>query len=184
MAEDLMASRKQTGFLAGQRGFSMIEMLMTAFILAIGLLGLCMLQTLSLRAARGSRSLTTAVQIASGVLDQVESEGRVSWLNVTTSANAGPTLNDLPSLVYIRNPMPEPLKAYYNGLGGLVDNTSTDPAVKSTVFTVTTTQALVTAAAQGTASDFTVQVQFADATNAAQAPITRTVTLTRRIVHG
>ena len=59
-----MAIRNRCRTRSGQAGFSMIEMLMTAFVLAIGLLGLCMLQAMSLRASRGSRSLETAVQVA------------------------------------------------------------------------------------------------------------------------
>lgn len=184
MAADLMATGNSPRALAGQRGFSMIEMLMTAFVLAIGLLGLCMLQTMSLRAARGSRSLNTAVQVASGVLDQIEMEGRSSWLNASASSFGGASLNDLPSLLYIKNPAPGPIVQHFNGLGNLVDTTSADPAVSSTVFTTTTTQAANGAAAVGSVSDFTVVVTFSDATNSAQAPITRTVTLTRRITHG
>jgi prepilin-type N-terminal cleavage/methylation domain-containing protein len=63
-----------------QAGFSMVEMLMAAFILAVGILGLTMLQTLSIKTASGSRGLSTAVLLAERVLDQIEADGRNSRL--------------------------------------------------------------------------------------------------------
>lgn len=64
--------------LTTQTGFSMVELLMTAFILAIGLLGLTALQSLSLRSAAGSRGLSTAVLIGERAMDQILSNGRES----------------------------------------------------------------------------------------------------------
>lgn len=63
-----------------QAGFSMVEMLMAAFILAVGILGLTMLQTFSIRTASGSRGLSTAVLLAERVLDQIDADGRNSRL--------------------------------------------------------------------------------------------------------
>ena len=57
-----------------QGGFSMVEMLMTAFVMAIGILGLAMLQAMSLKASRGTRSMTTAIQVGEGVMDRIEQE--------------------------------------------------------------------------------------------------------------
>lgn len=178
-----MRKRKPTGR-AGEAGFSMIEMLMTAFVMAIGLLGLCMLQTMSLRASRGSRSLSTAVRVASGILDSVEVEGRLSWLNVTENNSIAPSLADLPKLKYVIIPAGGKLVELYNSLGGPVDAASADPVVAAPFFTVTTTQVPGVGAATGQISDFNIQVQFADSTNNANAPIQRTVSLTRRIIHG
>ena len=61
-----------------QAGFSMVEMLMAAVILAIGILGLAMLQTYTFAAQRGNGSLGNAVQVAQQVLDQAEMVGRNS----------------------------------------------------------------------------------------------------------
>ena len=47
----------------------MIEMLMTAFILAVGILGLTMLLVMSLKGSRGGRSLTTAVLVGDNVME-------------------------------------------------------------------------------------------------------------------
>jgi len=180
MAEDLMRNRKRTG----EAGFSMIEMLMTAFVMAIGLLGLAMLQTMSLRASRGSRSLSTAVRVASGVLDSVGVEGRLSWLNATDSNAAAPSLADLPLLRYVTLAAGDKRVEQYNSMGSPVDAASADPLVKTPFYTVTITQVPGVASVSGQISDFNVQVQFADSTDTANAPILRTVSLTRRIIHG
>lgn len=63
-----------------QLGFSMVEMLLAAFILAIGILGLLSLQTMSLKAATSGRGLTTAVLIAERVLDEIEANARNTLL--------------------------------------------------------------------------------------------------------
>ena len=56
----------------------MIEMLIAAAIMAIGLLGLCMLQTFVLRSRAGSSNQAVAIQVAEQVLDQAENIGRNS----------------------------------------------------------------------------------------------------------
>ena len=170
---------------SGQAGFSMIEMLMTAFVLAIGLLGLCLLQTMSLRGGRGSRSLTTAVRVASAMLDQVEMEGRLSWLNINgpikgqTNANLG--------LQYITlGPGKSSPDTYYNVQGNLTDTTSADPTVNSNMYDAVVTYVgdVGNAAGTGQISNFSVTVAFTDAVGASNQKITRQVVLTRRITHG
>lgn len=63
-----------------QYGFSMVEMLMAAFILAIGILGLTALQTMSLKSSTSSKGLTTGVLVAERVLDEIESNARNTLL--------------------------------------------------------------------------------------------------------
>ncbi|HJU84612.1 MAG TPA: prepilin-type N-terminal cleavage/methylation domain-containing protein [Holophagaceae bacterium] len=58
-----------------QQGFSMVEVLMAAFIMAIGLLGLAALQVTSQAFGTGSRYRGTATFIAHSVLDQIQAEG-------------------------------------------------------------------------------------------------------------
>ncbi len=177
-----MRIRKGRG---AQAGFSMIEMLITAFILAIGILGLTMLQTMSLRASRGSKSLSTAILVAEQVMDRVEMEGRLSWLNLTDTNRAAPSIAaDLPNLRYIVIPADGQLVETFNIRGGAPDAVSTDPALSTPFFTVTTTRVPAAAAATGRISDVSVQVQFVDNVDRASAPIQRTLSLTRRIVHG
>lgn len=180
-----MQTRKGPIVGRAQAGFSMIEMLMTAFILAVGILGLTMLQTMSLRAARGSQSLTTAVLVAEQVLDQADLEGRLSWLNLTNSNQAAPTLADLPNLRYVTIPAGGEFVQVFNGRGSAVDAGSPDPVVRTPFYTVTTTRTPSAAAmVTGGISDVNVRVQFADDVDANNAPIQRTVSLTRRIWHG
>ena len=63
-----------------ESGFSMVEMLMAAVIMAIGLLGLCMLQTYALRVQSGSGNRTFALQVAEQVMDEAENQGRMRVL--------------------------------------------------------------------------------------------------------
>jgi len=185
MAEDLMSPHKPN-HPSAQAGFSMIEMLMTAFILAIGLLGLCMLQTMSLRTTRGSKTLATAVNVSEGVMDKVELEGRLSWLNLTYTNATAPTLGDLPNLRYITLAANTPRVESYNIQGQLADPDSTDPLVRTPVFTVATTKLADVGVADGTGqmSNFRVVVTFTDNVDVNNAPVQRVVTLTRSITHG
>ena len=168
-----------------QAGFSMVEMLITAFIMAVGILGLSMLQVMSLKASRGSRSLTTAVLVGEQVMDRAELEGRLSWLNVTDTNFALPSLAlDLPKLKYITIAAGAPFVEYLNVKGGAVNAASADPLEQTAFFTVTTSRAPFAKAATGMLSDVSVQVQFWDQVDQASAKIPRTLTLTRRIAHG
>lgn len=162
-----------------QRGFSMVEMLLTAFILAIGIMGLTMLQVMSLKGARGGKSLGTAVQVGEAVMDQIELEGRLTWLNVTSPP---PTV--LPNLQFVNRaaspaPMPFTIKGEVPVAG------APDPVDSATYFTVNWTKKDVSAGATGIMSNFTVTVNFSDATNPVTGlPINRQVVLTRSILHG
>lgn len=183
MAKALIRERKHSSGRTGEAGFSMIEMLMTAFVLSIGLLGLCMLQTMSLRAAHGGTSLTTAVHVADAVMEQVELEGRMSWLNISTASG---TPGALPNLKYVSLPVGGTVTQSYNLHGDVTQATSTDPSVSSQLFQVTTTRLddAGAVAGAGQISDFLVQVQFAESTSSTNAPVQRTVMVTRRILHG
>ena len=181
-----MPSPKPPGARGGQEGFSMIEMLMTAFVLAIGLLGLCMLQAMSLRAGRGSRSLATAAQVAQGVMDQVEMEGRLSWLNLTDNNNGSATISNLPNLLYLPLAVGGQLTQTYNLWGNAPISTSTDPTLSTPFFTAVTQHVadVGTTAGTGQISDYMVTVTFADTVNGSKVAVKRSVVLTRRIIHG
>jgi Tfp pilus assembly protein PilV len=175
MAEDLMPTPNLRRAHATQVGFSMVEMLMTAFILAIGLLGLALLQTMALRVSRGNTSVTTAVLVADQIMDQVEMEGRLTWLNVSDSNYTNPSTAAL-GLKYLNVPS---LTEYFNASGGSV--TGGDPTTFFTANTVLTPQ---TASTVGAVSLVTVTVTFSDTVNASNAPVPRSVYLARRILHG
>lgn len=53
----------------GQAGFSMIEVLIALVVLAFGLLGLALMQTLNLRYTQSAQQRTLAVNLASELLD-------------------------------------------------------------------------------------------------------------------
>jgi prepilin-type N-terminal cleavage/methylation domain-containing protein len=57
LEEDLMDALPSRRLHAPQAGFSMVEMLMAALILAIGILGVTMMQLMAIRATRGSKNL-------------------------------------------------------------------------------------------------------------------------------
>ena len=61
-----------------QSGFSMVELLITAFIFSIGLLGLMALQVAAISQATSSRQRGTAILLAHNLLDRVAAEGSLS----------------------------------------------------------------------------------------------------------
>ncbi|WP_005037361.1 prepilin-type N-terminal cleavage/methylation domain-containing protein [Holophaga foetida] len=162
-----------------QAGFSMVEMLMAAFILAIGLLGLAMLQTMSLRASRGGKSLHTAVQVAERVMDQIEMEGRLGWLNITDSNYSTP--GTLSQLQFIGKGT-----TVYLGFdaAGVATTSAPVSSKPSAFFVAAASEGAAVTGSTGKYSDYTVTVTFADQTDASGSAITRTVTLTRRVLHG
>jgi hypothetical protein len=162
-----------------EAGFSMVEMLMAAFVLSVGILGVSMLQIMSLQSTRGSQSLNTASQLADQIMDQIELEGRLTMLNHSTSASLAPPA--VPGLKYIGlNPPPE----QFNVLGTAVVPLSTDIKLKNPFFTVSVAQNPVAAGAVGVAEDATIDVLWTDTFDTTHTAIPRHVILTRRILHG
>lgn len=62
-----------------QSGFSLVELLVTALIFGIGLLGLAALQVSTLRSNSGGRNRVTAASLAEGCLSAIQAEGSLSW---------------------------------------------------------------------------------------------------------
>lgn len=177
-----MRHRRRGNPARGQRGFSIVEMLLTAFILAVGIMGLTMLQAMALKGARGGRSLGTAVQVGEMVMDQIELEGRLSWLNITATQVAAPA--PLASLKYI-NKVPLAPSQTFTIKGEVPVAGAPDPTDTTPFYTVVIAQKDVSAAGTGIISDFTVNVNFSDQVNPVTGlPLQRTVAITRRILHG
>ncbi len=63
---------------SSESGFSMVEMLIAAFIMSIGLLGLLALQVTSISNATSSRERGTATLLAHDLLDRIQSEGALA----------------------------------------------------------------------------------------------------------
>ena len=160
-----------------EAGFSMVEMLMAAFILAIGLLGLATLQVMSLRTSSGSQNLNTAVRIADQVMDQIELEGRLGWLNITASDFVPGTLTSQ----YVGKGKTLYVAFDNNGKAQSSVPVDTKP---SGIFVATISESAQDAATTGRNSNFTVLVEFRDQVGRTGALISRSVTLTRRILHG
>jgi Tfp pilus assembly protein PilV len=166
----------------------MIELLVTATILAVGILGLTLLQAMAIRGARGGRSLSTAVQVGEAVLDRIEQEGRLSWLNLTDSPYTTPgTLSTL-KFVTLANTETLAKDLTFTVKGQVPNAEATDPKDQLPFYKVNMVRMEKSAAATGKLSDFTVTVTFADEAQAsgqaAPVAINRTVKLTRRILHG
>jgi prepilin-type N-terminal cleavage/methylation domain-containing protein len=62
-----------------QQGFSLVELLVTALIFAIGLLGLAALQVSTMRTNTGGRNRFTATSLAEGCMSAIQAEGASSW---------------------------------------------------------------------------------------------------------
>jgi prepilin-type N-terminal cleavage/methylation domain-containing protein len=73
------------------RGFSLVEFLMVAIILGIGLLGLAALTTTAMRGYSGSRTLDSAVALSSSVMDRLSADGRISAQLRSISGSTIPT---------------------------------------------------------------------------------------------
>jgi len=63
---------------ARQAGFSLVEVLISLLVIAFGLLGLAMMQTLSVRYAQSSNYRTQATNLAYDLLDQIRANRALS----------------------------------------------------------------------------------------------------------
>lgn len=119
---------------AGERGFSLIELLMVAFILGIGLLGLTALLASNLKAQGGGRQKDTASYLANDVLERLSADGRAS-------ANLRATAQVIPPATYLLNDAVDGTQNVYqapdpaNVLRGTFDMEGR-PSATSPVFTV------------------------------------------------
>lgn len=157
-------------------GFSMVEMLMAAFILAVGVLGIAMLQTLALSSRGNSKSMMTATRLGECIMDQVEEEGRSTWLNINNSQASAP--GNLPNLLYFpAGALPDNTQ-YFDVNGGVL------PTVGNSFFTAMVVgRAVPNLGAAGKLADVTVTVNYIDTLGANNLPIIRQVVITRRILH-
>lgn len=162
-----------------QAGFSMVEFLMVALIMAVGLLGVASMQLISIKASSGSSNLTTAAQIADRIMDQVEEEARLTWLSKTASSVV--TTTAPPNLFYLANTtLPFTLDAQLFDLSGtpLPTTATTGP------FSAVVKAAAVTSsgATIGGMMDVTVTVTF-QVEGQGSNTVPRSLVLTRRITH-
>lgn len=135
-----IASRRHLA--SGECGFTMVEMLMALFILAIGLLGLASLQMLSTSQSGRSRLRGAAALAAHSLLDQIQAEGSAS---AAMRAQFGAPTVPPSGFQFIQNPTNAAQIALQAGpqytiLGLLPDDpyyTNNPKAAKNILFTTT-----------------------------------------------
>lgn len=163
-----------------QAGFSIVELLVAAFIMAVGLLGLAALETVALQSGTRSKGFNTAILVAGQVLETAESQGRQTQLALVNSQTPP---------VYAPNYFSgNPVVERFTFRGLHPDATATNPVDKTPYFTATTTAVqppgVASPAASGSLSIVTTVVTFQEAGASGGPLITRTVTLSRNIAHG
>jgi type IV pilus assembly protein PilV len=85
----IVGIHRSGGRLYGQGGFSMIEVLIALVVLAVGLLGLALLQTVNLRYTKSAQQRTMAVNLASEMLDTMRTNVSEVEQYVMTEATFG-----------------------------------------------------------------------------------------------
>lgn len=88
-----------------QAGFSLVELLMVAFILGVGMLGLAALQTAAIRAGGGSRNRDAAAYLANNVLESLATDGRTC----SSLRTNGATPPAYPTMIFGTVPLPQAL---------------------------------------------------------------------------
>jgi len=163
-----------------ESGFSLVELLVAAFIMAVGLLGLAALETVSLKSNTRARGYNTAVLVASHVLDSAEAQARQTLQTQTYGGSV--TTTTYPNNYFGAGAVVE----QFTYRGAHLDANSTDPVNKTAYFTATTTSANAGSysGSVGTLAVVTTVVTFREALANSGPLVTRTVTLTRNISHG
>ncbi len=160
-----------------QSGFSLVELLVAAFIMAVGLLGLAALETVALKSNTRSRGYNTAVLVANHVLDAVETQSRQT---LQTQTYGG-------TVTYPNNYFgAAPVVEQFTYKGAHPDANAANAVDKTAYFTATTTSANAGTytGATGTLAVVTTIVTFQEASTQGGPLVTRTVTLTRTLNHG
>ena len=166
-----------------QAGFSMVEMLVVAVIMAIGLLGVASMQLISIKATSGSSNLTTAAEIANRVMDQVEEEGRLMWINQTATTFTT-TGTEPPNLRYFAGGVPFTSAAQkYDLTGTPWTAASTTPAIFTATVKAVAAPLGVGTSTTGGLADVTVTVTFTDTVAQGNKVLSRNITVSRRIVY-
>lgn len=91
----MIADKRRDGVArpARQAGFSLVEVLISLLVIALGLLGLAMMQTLSVRYAQSSNYRTQATNLAYDLFDQIRANRALAnqFLAIDEASFAGET---------------------------------------------------------------------------------------------
>ncbi|HJW43723.1 MAG TPA: hypothetical protein VJ463_04680 [Geothrix sp.] len=168
----------------GEAGFSMLEFLMAAFILAIGLLGLASLQIMALKTTTTSRGMSTAILVSEGVMERINSEARQSYLGMVF--NGAPTwtpryITKAPVVAGVLPTAAPPANAivdYFDFAGDPLPN-AVGAYYTSSSWVDTQTVGV------GTADRYFVRVEFSESPDPANPGklVKRSVNLIRSVVH-
>ena len=87
----MMCIRTATRSARKQGGFSMIEVLVALIVLALGLLGFALLQTMNMRFTQSANYKTQATNLAYDLLDQMRANRmQAAWYSGTAGASFNP----------------------------------------------------------------------------------------------
>ena len=112
-------------------GFSMVEFLLVAVILSVGLLGLAALTTMSVRGFGGSRVRGVASDLASSVMDRLALDGRISSA-IRTNGTA------IPGSALVANAVDDAVNTYADPATAFTTfDLQGQPSTTTPVFTVT-----------------------------------------------
>lgn len=152
----------------GTHGFSMVEVLLAAFIMSFALLGILALQTASMRSAAGGRGRETAVYLCQTLADNVQTEAQ--RLSLTTGYS-------IPGSGTATTKYFDPGTA----TGSLYFDVNGNPTTSTNkVFTITWNRL---AARDGAPNcfEFAATANWSFETNASNAPIVKTVQINRLV---
>ncbi len=142
-------------------GFSLVEFLMVAVILGVGLLGLAALTTTAMRSYGGSRTRDAAIALSSSVLDRLALDGRLSaQLRAQGSA--------VPASALVANAVDGTVNAYADPATGTATfDLQGQPSATAPIFNVSwvrrATKSITPAATSNTAaSEVVVNVQWSE----------------------
>ena len=79
--------------LTPHRGFTLIEVLVSMMVLAVGLLGLASLQTLALRQSQDATLMQQAILLATSMQARIRANADVNWATVSPNAADSCTKN-------------------------------------------------------------------------------------------
>lgn len=162
-----------------EAGLSLVEFLVAAFILAIGLLGLALLQAFSLRVTAQEVGNNRAALIAEGLLDEIQAKARTRNLQAQVESQVDPAAAGDPVAPLFTGGASV---CYYSAEGARLGGES------GAYYRVALRRTALSEAAMPLPglSRFEVEVTYtADVVGAqgATKPITRTVLLSRKVSH-